>query len=132
MKWAALAVLCLAACGSGNGNGMDYAAAYVANWTASGTIEVQGNSRGGQVLVPIQETGTNVIELQGFCSDTDAYAGGPVADVTANGYTVRPDSCSFSSTSCTAGELGFAWTRGSGALNNQLTGSISGTLSCGT
>ena len=90
MKWAALAVLCLAACGSGNGNGMDYAAAYVANWTASGTIEVQGNSRGGQVLVPIQETGTNVIELQGFCSDTDAYAGGPVADGTATRFARTP------------------------------------------
>jgi hypothetical protein len=129
MKWTVLAVLGLAACGSGT----DYAAPYVANWTASATIEIQGSSLELQVLVPIKETGNNLIELQGFCSDNDMYADGPIADVTASGYTVRSDSCSFPSTTCGLGNIGFAWSSGSGGLSNdQLTGSVSGTLSCGT
>jgi hypothetical protein len=139
MKWTVLLVLSLAACGSGSGNtnngnssGTDYAAAYVGDWTASGTLAAAGNSQDVQLLLPIQETGSNVIELQGFCSDSDAYASGPLADVTATGFTLRADSCTFASASCSAGNFGFSWSSGSGTLsNNQLAGSVSGTLSCG-
>jgi hypothetical protein len=129
MRWTALAVLGLSACGSGT----DYAAAYIANWTASGSLVSRGGTVAIEVLVPIKETGSNVIELQGFCSDTDMYADGPVADVTASGYTLRPSSCSFASVSCSANQLGFGWASGNGTLNaDQLTGSVSGALTCGT
>lgn len=132
MKWTVLLVLGVTACGSGNGDGTDYAAAYVANWTATGTFVVDGNSQSLEVLVPIQETSKNVIEVQGFCSDTDTYAAGPAADVTANGFTLRSSSCTFSSVSCPAGTLTFAWTSGSGTLvNDTLNGTITGSLSCG-
>ncbi len=128
MKWTALLGLGLTACGGGT----DFAAAYVANWTATGTFVVDGNSQSLEVLVPIQETSTNVIEVQGFCSDTDTYAAGPLADVTEKGFTLRSGSCSFSSLSCPAGTLTFAWTSGSGMLvDSTLNGAISGTLSCG-
>ena len=127
--WVVVAVLGLSACGSTT----DDAPAYVANWTTQATINAGGSSETGGILLPIQRTDTNVIELQGFCSDTDIYASGPVADVTTNGFTIRPGSCSFSSTACSTGNFSFAWTSGSGTLSNgQLTGSFSGTVSCST
>ena len=77
MKWTVLLVLGAHRMWKCNGDGTDFAAAYVANWTATGTFVVDGNSQSLEVLVPIQETSTNVIEVQGFCSDTDTYAAGP-------------------------------------------------------
>jgi hypothetical protein len=132
MRWTVLLVLGLTACGGGSGNGTDYAAAYVANWTATGTFIVGGNSQSLEVLVPIHETSANIIEVQGFCSDTDTYSAGPMADVTAKGFTLRSGSCTFSSLSCPAGTLSFAWTSGSGTLvDDTLSGTIAGNLSCG-
>jgi len=139
-----LAVLFLAACGTttnttsdaGNtndGGTTDYAAPYEGNWSGSVTVTANGQMETTNGVLAIQETAINVIQIQGFCSDTDVYAAGPVADVTASGFTVRADSCTFSSTSCNAGDLTFAWSDGSGSLSNgQVGGSVDGTLTCGT
>lgn len=133
MRRAMLATLCLAACGGSPSASTDYAAQYVAAWTAQISIQAQGSSSADQILLPIQEREANVIELQGFCSETNPYSEGLVADVTANGYTVRPDACSIASATCPSGGVGFAWARGDGTLDNgQLTGEMSGTLSCGS
>jgi hypothetical protein len=127
-KWMAATLLVVAACGGSTDN----APAYVADWTTQTTVEAGGQSETAELVIPIQRNDTNVIELQGLCSDTDVYAAGPVADVTATGFTIRPGSCSFSSASCSAGSFGFAWTSGGGTLsNNQLAGSFSGRVSCG-
>jgi len=142
MKWNVLAVLCLAACNtttgtdggtpSSDGGTTDYAPPYVANWAVSDDVNADGADMTEDITIPIQRQSTNVIQLQGFCSDTDLYSTGPVADVTATGYTVRADSCSFADSSCTAGNLEFEWAAGSGSLsNNVLTGTLSGTVTCG-
>lgn len=142
MKWLGLAALCLAACGTttssdagtptgDGGTGTDYAPPYVANWAITGDLNADGQDVPQEFTIPIQELSTNVIELQGFCSDSDMYSTGPVADVTSTGFTVRSDSCSYTSANCSDGELEFAWTSGSGSQsNNVLTGNFSGTLTC--
>jgi hypothetical protein len=131
----------LAACGSSNGNSdggtnagtTDYAPLYVGAWTGSAVITADGSSITSQAKVPIQEVSTNVIQLHGFCSDTDAYSSGPEADVTSSGFTLRSDSCSWNSVNCTAGNLTFSWSDGSGTLTNGLvTFAVNGTLMCGT
>src|SRR5450755_294078 len=142
MKWMGLAVLGLAACGTTTGSdggtptgdggaGTDYAPPYVANWAITGDLNADGTDTPQQFTLPIQELSSNVIELQSFCSETDMYSTGPVADVTASGFTVRADSCSYSSMNCSQGDLEFAWTSGSGSQSNYvLTGNVSGTISC--
>ena len=134
-----LATLVLSACGGSNSSndggtgGMDYAPPYVGAWTGMATATANGNSITNTVEVPIEETGTNVIELQGFCADTDAYATGPMADVTSSGFTFRSDSCHWASADCTAGNLTFVVTSGSGTLSNgQLSFTFDGSVSCGS
>jgi hypothetical protein len=141
MKRGILVGLALAAgCASSSTNngdagpGMDYAPPYVGAWTAAVTITLDGQSVSGQADLPIQETSTNLIALEGLCS-TSTYGGQAVtADTSASGFTVLATSCSYSDTTdCAAGDIGLSVTGGSGTLSNgTLSGSIEGSLSCGS
>lgn len=142
MKWMGLAVFCLAACNtttgsdggtplSDGGTGTDYAPPYVANWAMSGDLNADGTDIPQTFTMPVQELSPNVIELQQFCSDTDIYSDGPVADVTATGFTVRSGSCSYQSVQCSGGDIELSWASGSGSISNDvLTGTFSGEESC--
>lgn len=130
MKKPLLLLVVLAACG---GQGPDYGAAYVGVWNLSATVTVSGTSTTSTYSLPVEETDTNVLVLHGFCSAIDPYGAGPVADVTASGFTLRASSCSFSDPSdCIAGSVGFSVSHGQGGLTGgTLSGSLEGTLSCG-
>jgi hypothetical protein len=142
MQKAIVVVLVLAGCGStssnnGNGDGgsgTDYAPPYVGAWTSTVTVTANGSSQTETIDIPIEENSTNVIELQGFCSASDAYGSGPTADTSSSGFTVLASSCSFSDPSdCASGDIVLAVTDGSGTLNNgTLNGSIDGSLTCGS
>jgi hypothetical protein len=141
MRWTVLAVLCLAACNtttgtdggtpSSDGGTTDYAPPYVANWMVTGDLTADGQDVPQQFTMPVQEVSPNVIELQQFCSDNDIYSDGPVADVTATGFTIRSGSCSYSSVNCSDGDLEVSWASGSGSLSNDvLSATCSGEESC--
>jgi hypothetical protein len=117
---------------SGCGAGMDFAPPYVANWAVMATLVAGGSSSIEQAALPVQRTDTNVIELQGFCADSDVYAEGPLADVTANGYAIRAGSCSYASAGCNMGNLGFQWASGGGTLSGASLTPAMGSLSGGT
>jgi hypothetical protein len=133
-----LAMAWLAACGgasgsAGDGGTTDYAAAFVGAWTGSATITAGTQTVTQQAKVPIEEVSGNLIRLHGFCSDTDAYADGPLADVTSQGLSFRVGSCNWSSSACNSGNLVLQTSGGSGSLTNgALTVALSGTISCGS
>jgi hypothetical protein len=115
------------------GNGTDYAPLYVGAWSGSADITADGNEITADAVIPIEEVSTNVIELQGLCSDSDNYAAGPQADVSSTGFSIVSDACSFASENCNQGNITFAWSDGNGSLTNgQLSFNVDGTLSCGT
>jgi hypothetical protein len=133
-------VLLLCACGTSSttdnndaGNGTDYAPPYVGAWTGTADIVADGQEFTATSDVPIEELGTNLIELHGFCSDTDAYSSGPQANVSSTGFNLIAGSCSYSSTNCDQGNITFAWSDGTGTLTaGTLSFNIDGSLACGT
>ncbi len=124
-----LALLVLGSCGGTS----DYASPYVGTWSGAVTASSLGQASNATAVVPIREVSTNVIELLGFCADSDLASPGPMGSVSANGFTLSPSSCTWTSAACTAGNFTLSVSGGDGNLSGgTLNFAFNGSGTCGS